>query len=125
MKNLFIYMLIVAFVFAQGLRICVHAPDTNHGRIAHAGFIHYESDDVPHGDTGKDHYISYVSSGLESLGFAHFLIGLSAFTFLLISLLLMSGADRRFGVPRSVTLLPAHGSRLRPPLRAPPIQHLQ
>lgn len=124
MKNLFIFTLIVAFVFAQGLRICIHTPEINHGRIAHADSIHYESDDLPHSDTGKDHYISYVSSGLNSFDFAHLLTGLSAFTFLLISLLLLSGADRRFGVPRSVTLLPAHGSRLRPPLRAPPIQHL-
>lgn len=120
MKNLIIYMLIVAFLLAQGLRICIHASDMHHVRTAHAGFVHYESDSDPHGDTGKDQAINYVSSGLESLDTSFLLTGLSAFAILLVSLLLMAGSKQRYAVPRSVPLLSFRGCHLRPPLRAPP-----
>jgi hypothetical protein len=119
MKNFLILMLIVALVLAQGLRLCVHTPDVAHGGSAQASLVHYESDSVPNADdAGHDFDVTYVLQGID---FHNLLVGMSALTFLLISLLSMAGHDRRFPAASGAKLRSSGSFRLRPPLRAPPL----
>lgn len=119
LKTHLILLLIAALVLAQGLRLCVHAPDTDSGGAAHASLVHYESDSVPAPDDACHEFaLSYVVSGLD---FHNLLAGLSAFALLLISLLLVASQARRIPAAFGVALRPSGGARLRPPLRAPPL----
>ena len=118
MKAPLIFLLMVALVLAQGLRLCVHAPDAADGQFAHAGHIHYESDaDSDAEDSGDDFQVTYVLQGLD---LNHLLAGASAFTLLLFTLLLVAGPVRLGAVVEAARRRP-DGFRLRPPLRAPPV----
>ena len=119
LKTHLILLLIAALVLAQGLRLCVHAPDAASGGAAHASLVHYESDSVPDPDDAGDEFsLSYVVSGLD---FHNLLAGLSAFALLLISLLLAASQARRVPAAFGAASRPSGGFRLRPPLRAPPL----
>ena len=120
MKTPIIITLIVALVLAQGLRLCVHAPESTHGEATLASLVHYESDSVEHNldDGGKDFEVSWIMQGAD---LPSVLTGLSAFSLLLISLLLVAKPNRRFMVSQSAAVALSDGFRLRPPLRAPPL----
>lgn len=119
MKTPLIFLLIVALVLAQGLRLCVHAPDASHAGAAQHGLVHYESDTGSDtGEAGSDFDVTYLFQGLD---FHPLLAGLSAFTLLLFSLLLMAGSGRRLIFAPDAAPHPSDELRLRPPLRAPPL----
>ncbi|HEY5994242.1 MAG TPA: hypothetical protein VIU46_06520 [Gallionellaceae bacterium] len=118
MKNPLIFLLIVSLVLAQGLRLCVHAPDTTEGGVVQSSHVHYESLGEPEADdSGYEFEVSYVLQGLDSY---NLLAGVSALTLLLFSLLLMAGQGRHFQAAHDAARRSADGFRLRPPLRAPP-----
>lgn len=119
MKTPLIFLLIVALVLAQGLRLCVHAPDAAHAGAAQHGLVHYESDTgSDSGEAGQDFDLIYLFQGLDLL---NLLAGFSAFTLLLFSMLQMAGPDRRVFCAHDVSRRSSAGFRLRPPLRAPPL----
>jgi hypothetical protein len=118
MKTPLIFLLIVALVLAQGLRFCVHAPDTVHAGEAQHGLVHYESDSSPDsGVASHDFDVTYLLQGLDLYTL---LAGRSALALLLLFLLLLAGHGQRLFFAQDSALTPSHGFRLRPPLRAPP-----
>lgn len=120
MNKPLIFLLVVALVLAQGLRLCVHAPDASHGGIAQPSLVHYESDTgTDTGEAGIDFDVTYVLHGLD---FHSLLTGMSAFTVLLFALLLMAAQlGRQLSVAHDATWRWSDSFRLRPPLRAPPL----
>jgi hypothetical protein len=119
MNKPLIFLLVAALVLAQGLRLCVHAPDASHGGIAQPSLVHYEADTgTDTGEAGIDFDMTYV---LQVLDFHNLLAGVSAFALLLFSLLLLAGQGRQSPVVLHAGLRPSDGFRLRPPLRAPPL----
>jgi len=123
MKTPIIIAFILTFVLAQGLRLCVHSPDAHPDEAAPASLIHYESDSIEHDldDGGHNFSMVWHLQGIDPL---ILLIGLTAFTLLLISLLRAGDGQRRFPIPPAAVPVLADGFRLRPPLRAPPSQIL-
>lgn len=116
MKKIFVFLLVIALVSTQGLRLCVHLPDAS-DREAHSGFVHYESDSDPDRDKGKDYRVSYLSQVADLTAQ---LVGSSAFTIFLILLLLIACSNRNLLDTPYFAQLSTDDCRLRPPLRAPP-----
>ncbi len=117
MKTPLIFLLIVALVLAQGLRLCVHTSDATQGGAAQSGLVHYESDSgTDNGEAGHDFDVAYVLQ----LNFHNLLMGVSAFALLLFSLLLLASRGRPPFAVLHGSWRTASGFRLLPPLRAPP-----
>lgn len=116
MKTPLVILLIVALVLAQGLRLCVHAQDTQ--STAQSGFVHYESDSSLDADDSSTHdfVVTYLQPGVDPL---NLLTGLTTFALLLFSLLILAGQKQPFAAAIE-TWRPPHGFQLQPPMRAPP-----
>lgn len=111
--------LVLAILFAQGLRLCLHALHAADEVHAHAAAIHLESNIASPLDSDDDANDSHVPLGLALI---KQLTDSTAFAALLAVMLLPFSptAKTRFAVSRDAIPVPAVDRRLRPPLRAPP-----
>lgn len=111
--------LVLAILFAQGLRLCLHAPYAADEMRTHATAIHLESNLTSSTEPGDDANDRHVTLGLALV---KQLIDSLAFAILLAAVwtLFLLRPNQRFAIPRNTKPLPPVAYHLRPPLRAPP-----
>ena len=118
-RTWFLPLLLVALLFAQGLRLCLHAPHDAEADHVHSTALHVESDLSSDGDGDDSPGDQHVPMTLVFFKKA----ADAALSMLLVAVavlfLLPAVVDRPAPVP--VAALPVTGGhRWRPPLRAPP-----
>lgn len=113
--------LVLVILFAQGLRLCLHAPHAADEMHVHATAIHLESNLTSPADSDDDANDSHVSLAFVLFKFGKFIDSLAVAAVLTAALLLFLSRET-VRVPASVEAILAlpGGHRLRPPLRAPP-----
>ena len=115
----FMPLLLAALLFAQGLRLCLHAPHDAETDHVHTTLLHVESDlsiDGDGDDSPGDQHVPMTLAFFKKVADAASWMTLFAVAVLL---LLPAVVDRPAPVPVSALSL-AGGHRWRPPLRAPP-----
>ena len=118
-RALFMPLLLVALLFAQGLRLCLHAPHDAEADHVHTTMLHVESDlntDGDGDDSPGDQHVPMTLAFFKKVADAAPWVMLVA---LAVLFLLPPVVDRPAAGP--VAALPLTGGhRWRPPLRAPP-----
>ena len=117
--NAIIFAALLAVLLTQGLRLCLHTPQTADAGSAHSASVHFESDFVPSADADDEANNRHVAPGLTLV---KQLTDNFAFAVLLAAVwvLFLLRPNQRFAVPRNTRSLLSVAYRLRPPLRAPP-----
>ncbi len=117
--NILIFVALLAVLFTQGLRLCLHTPHVEDVGYAHAAAVHLESNLTSPAEPDDDANDRHVTLGLalvkqliDSLAFAILLVAVWA--------LFLLRPNQRFAIPRNTKPLLPVAYRLRPPLRAPP-----